>query len=234
MIALKDVAVSLGGRTVLEGITLTLAPGERTGILGPIGCGKSTLLRAIIGLQPIASGAITLFGEPCDAPESFRRHYPKIGFLFQNSDDQLIAPTVLEDVALGPLNHRHTPETARQKALDALTQVGLANLADRTVYTLSGGQKRLVALAGLLACDPQLLLLDEPDSALDPAGRARLSTALKAFKGTILTVSHNWDFLESLSSRIVGLQEGRLIETGPAQPHSHLHQHPLGHLPHEH
>lgn len=219
---------------LFSGLDLTLKAGEKTGIVGDNGCGKSTLLRLICGLIAPQSGTLSLFEKPLQTPADFKPFYGELGLLFQNSDDQLFYPTALEDVAFGPLNQGCNATEATKRAAEALERVGLAPLADNPIHTLSGGQKRLVALAGLLAMRPKLLLLDEPESALDQKSRNRVIELLRNLDAALLIVSHDWDFLESVCTRTLGMESGKLVASAAATPHTHTHLHPHGNLPHAH
>jgi cobalt/nickel transport system ATP-binding protein len=226
-VQLDALSVTRDGLPVLRDVSLRLAAGERLAIVGPNGAGKTTLLRAIVGLQPPTSGAVRLFGEPCVAETDFARARPRIGFLFQDSDDQLFCPTVLEDVCFGPRNLGLGQAQAESVALRALAELGIAHLADRVVHRLSGGEKRLVCLAGLLAMDPAVLLLDEPTNGVDTANGARLHAALAAFPGALILVSHDAAFVAGLATRAALLEDGRLV---PAAIHDHAHTHSHPHL----
>lgn len=219
---------------LFTGLNLTLGAGEKTGIIGDNGCGKSTLLRVICGLETPQSGTIALFEKPMRAKTDFKAVYGDLGLLFQNSDDQLFYPTVIEDVAFGPLNQGCPIGKATEKARQALEQTGLSALCDAPIHTLSGGQKRLAALAGLLAMQPKLLLLDEPEAALDIKSRTRVIELLRNLDAALLIVSHDWDFLQSVCTRTLGMESGKLVASAAATPHTHTHLHPHGNLPHAH
>lgn len=221
LIALDGVTVIRDGVSVLRDVAMTVRPGERVAIVGPNGAGKTTLLRTIVGLQK-ASGSIRLFGEECASEKAFRAARPRIGFLFQDSDDQLFCPTVIEDVAFGPLNIGHTLAEATERATAALEELGIGHLAERIVHRLSGGEKRLVCLAGLLAMEPAVLLLDEPTNGVDAANMARLHDLLHNFPGAIVLVSHDGTFVADHMSRALYLEHGTL---SAAEMHVHAHSH---------
>lgn len=220
----EGIVVKRAGATVLDGATLHLAPGERLAVAGPNGAGKTTLLRALIGLEPAVSGCIRLFGRTCAGEDDFRRVRPQIGFMFQDSDDQLFCPTVIEDVAFGPMNQGLSAAEARSKALATLLRLDLAHLAERITYRLSGGQKRLACLAGLLAMEPKVLLLDEPTNGLDTANAKRLMSILKSLDAALIVVSHDAGFLAEIATRAVILRKGRVVE-GLMHRHPHAHDH---------
>jgi cobalt/nickel transport system ATP-binding protein len=157
-----------------------------------------------------------------------------VGLLFQNSDDQLFSPTVLEDVAFGPLNLGHKPPRAREIAAAALERVGLEGFGERVTHRLSGGEKKLVALASILAMQPKALLLDEPTNDLDPDTRDRLRDVLLDLDLSYIVISHDWDFLDETTDDVYALHDGRLLHDGKAAIHRHVHIHPHGDVPHEH
>ena len=177
-------------------------------LLGGNGAGKTTLLRSIIGLEAAGAGQVALFGAPCRSEADFRRHRPRIGFLFQDSDDQLFCPSVIEDVAFGPLNLGHAAPKALTMAEAVLQRLGIAHLAPRFTHRLSGGEKRLVALAGVLAMHPEVLLLDEPTTAIDADSAALLMQALRGFSGAMILVSHDVGLVAGLATRAMRLDQG--------------------------
>jgi cobalt/nickel transport system ATP-binding protein len=170
-------------------VTFALAAGERALLLGPNGAGKTTLLLRLVGLLD-GPGVVTVGSEQMKG-RSARRLRRGIGFLWQNPDDALLLPTVLDDVALGPVNDGLRSEEARAVARGWLERLGVDFLADRSVRELSFGEKQLVSLAGVLARGPGLLLLDEPSSALDGPHRDRLAAVLEGLPATALLVTHD-------------------------------------------
>lgn len=199
-------------RPVLDGINLTLRDGERVGLMGANGSGKTTLLHLLVGLRKVTSGTITCFGAERNTESDFREVRKRVGLLFQDSDDQLFCPTVAEDVMFGPLNLGKRNGDARRVALDTLNQVGLAGYEDRVTYRLSGGEKRLVALATVLAMQPDVLLLDEPLTGLDDEHEARIADILLGLPQAMLIVSHNRAFLDRVAQRTQVLRGG-ILET---------------------
>jgi len=219
---LESLSVTRGGRTVLDRLSLRLDPGERLALVGANGAGKTTLLRTLVGLERPTAGTLTAFGAPRRRERDFHEVRRRAGLLFQDPDDQLFAPTVIEDVAFGPLNLGLPPEAARQRAEDTLARFGLAALRDRITHHLSGGEKRLVSLAALLAMRPEVLLLDEPGNALDRDHGSRLEEVLASLDLAMVIVSHDDRLLARLATRAVVLRDGALI---PASLHHHVHQH---------
>lgn len=196
------------GPAVLEGLDLALAPGERVALLGLNGSGKTTLLKAAVGLLP-HSGRIEVCGEPL-ARATLAPIRARVGFLFNLPEDQLLFPEVLDDVAFG-LRRKGVPlGEARARARAALDSLGAAALSDEEIHHLSHGQKQRVALAGALATDPELLLLDEPSAALDPPSRARLAALLAGLDATMLIATHDLDFARACCTRALLIDGGRV------------------------
>lgn len=203
---LRAVTVERGGRVVLSDLSLRLLAGERLCLTGPIGAGKTTLLRTIVGLDRARRGEVHLAGRLCRSEAEFRAARPRVGFLFQDPDDQLFSPTVIEDVAFGPLNLGQSRAQAFARAGAELARMGLEDLASRPVHHLSGGQKRLVCLAGLFAMEPRVLLLDEPWNGLDPKARDRVTDQLEGFDGAMIVATHDRLLIEALGAREVVLR----------------------------
>ncbi|WP_425505146.1 energy-coupling factor ABC transporter ATP-binding protein [Thermochromatium tepidum] len=227
LIELQRVGFDYHDRRVLHELDFRLEPGERVALIGANGAGKTTLLHLLVGLKRPSSGRILAFGRERTHERDFHEVRTRVGLLFQDSDDQLFCPTVLEDVAFGPLNLGRSPEQARTDALETLDHLGLADFAERITYRLSAGEKRLVALATVLAMHPEVLLLDEPTTGLDEATAERLIAHLEGLKQAMILVSHDWAFLARLATRAVRLVAGRLVE---AILHSHTHAHRHDHL----
>ena len=212
LIELEDVTFEYSPeRPVLSDVTLRMAAGDRIGLTGANGSGKTTLLHIIVGLLKPQSGTVRLFGVECGREQDFREIRPRLGFVFQDPDDQLFCPTVLEDVAFGPLNLGRTQAEAVDTASATLKKIGLAGFEERITYRLSGGEKRLVALATVLSMDPEVLMLDEPTNGLDDSARARVIDVLEALPQALLIVSHDRSLVEHVARRRLVLQNGRLI-----------------------
>lgn len=221
---LRDVSVVRAGQTILDKVSLSLEAGERLAVIGQNGAGKTTLLRTIVGLQPIANGTITAFGKVRRGEADFRRVRINVAYLFQDPDDQLFCPTVLEDVAFGPLNLGQDKRVALQKAKETLELLDLGHLVDRITHRLSGGEKRLVSLAAVLAMDPKVLLLDEPTNALDEQHLEHLTKFLSGLETSMIIVSHDRQFTERLATRAVLIEKHRLA-SAVLHRHPHVHDH---------
>lgn len=227
LVELAGVSFGYGARPLLNGLDLRIGRGERVALIGPNGAGKSTLLKLIVGLLTPSAGRVRVLGQDCRQEADFRAVRAAVGLVFQHSDDQLFCPTVLDDVAFGPLNLRFSSSEAAAAAERTLAALGLQGYGPRVTHRLSGGEKRLVALATVLSMEPELLLLDEPTSGLDAASEARLLKHLDALPQAMLIVSHEQRVLERLSTRALLLEQGRLVE---AELHRHPHQHRHVHL----
>jgi cobalt/nickel transport system ATP-binding protein len=197
-------------RVVLDDLNLHISRGERVGLIGSNGSGKTTLFHLIMGLLRPTEGEIEIFGKKRLEEEDFREVRERIGLLFQDSDDQLFCPTVAEDVAFGPLNLGKTREETMAITRDVLKELGLEDFGHRVTYKLSGGEKRLVALATILAMQPEVLILDEPSTGLDEDTVELLVNLLKNPDRTYLIASHNPDFLAKTTDVVYRLKRGRI------------------------
>lgn len=212
ILALENIHFAYPGQPpVLEGASVQLAAGQRLSIAGPNGAGKSTLFRIALGLQHPTSGTVTIFGKERRVEADFHEVRRRIGLVFQDPDDQLFCPTVAEDIAFGPLNLGRTKGEALAIVDKVLTDLNLMHLRDRITHKLSGGEKRLVTLATVLAMEPDALLLDEPTNALDTKNEARLLEILQDLPQAILLVSHNPAFRAALAPDTLELQGGKLV-----------------------
>ncbi|MFM8271451.1 MAG: energy-coupling factor ABC transporter ATP-binding protein [Gemmata sp.] len=204
------------GRVALDGLSFAVDAGGCVAIVGPNGAGKTTLFLRLCGVLAGRPGQAVVGGlDPAVADH--RKKLPGVvGVVFQNPDDQLFSPTVLEDVAFGPLNTGAAPGEARRLAHEALAAVRMGDAGERVPFQLSGGEKRRAALAGVLAMRPSVLLLDEPSMFLDPRGRRELIDVIRTLPGTKLIATHDLDLVLDLCPRVLVLDAGRLAADGPA------------------
>jgi len=202
------------GTPALRGISCRFTHGEAVGIVGANGAGKSTLLLHFNGLLLPGSGEVRIGDLPVTAGTRAQIHRT-VGYVFQDADDQLFMPTVQEDVAFGPLNMGLPVEEVRARVRDALEAVGAAHLAGRAPYRLSGGEKRAVAIAGVLAMSPSILVLDEPSAGLDPEARRRLIGLLRSFAHTRIIATHDLELVLEVCTRVLVMREGAVEADGP-------------------
>jgi len=200
------------GTQALCGINFSLLPGETVAVLGPNGSGKTTFVLHLNGLL-LGEGVITICGLQLDKQNlpAIRR---KIGMVFQDSDEQLFMPSVKEDVMFGPLNMGMSGAEAAQRSARALEQAGMTFAAEKAPYHLSAGEKTRVAIAGVLAMDPEILILDEPTTFLDPPAQRELARLLQSLPQAKLIVTHDADFAAALCNRAVFFEHGRIVEEG--------------------
>jgi cobalt/nickel transport system ATP-binding protein len=211
---IKDLAFAYpDGNQALFGVNLTIAKGERVALLGPNGAGKTTLVMHMNGIHPTAHGSVKISGELVDTTnkESLQRIRSKVGIVFQDPDDQLFMPTVGEDVAFGPYNMGIRGAELDAVVDNALTQVGMLEFKNRPPHHLSFGQRRRVAVATVLAMKPEILVLDEPSSNLDPASRRELADILRSLDITMVMVTHDLPYAFELCERSVILSGGIIV-----------------------
>ncbi|HEY3744094.1 MAG TPA: ABC transporter ATP-binding protein [Bryobacteraceae bacterium] len=204
------------GTEALRGVDFTLEPGECVAALGANGSGKTTFVLHLNGLLTPAAGTVRVCGMDVNKA-NLARIRQRVGLVFQDSDEQLFMPTVIEDVMFGPLNQGVAAADAEARARKALEQTGIAKLAGRAPYHLSSGEKRRAALAGILAMDPEVLVLDEPTTFLDPPGQRDLRDLLMTLPQAKLIVTHDIPFARTLASRAVFFAEGRISAEGPVE-----------------
>ncbi len=211
LIGLENITFAYDGRPpVLKGADFSLETGGRVGIVGPNGAGKSTLFLIAMGLLKPSAGTVRGLGRECRVEKDFRPVRAAVGFCFQDPDDQLFSLTVREDVAFGPLNLGRKREEALAIVSQTLDSLGLAGFEERVTYHLSGGERRMVSLATVLAMQPQALLLDEPTAGLDEDTQARLEAVLLASGLSWAIVSHDRPFLERTCNAVLRMEQGRL------------------------
>ncbi|MCP4747964.1 MAG: ABC transporter ATP-binding protein [Desulfobacteraceae bacterium] len=235
IIELENISFAYPGRpAVLKDLTFSMYRQERIGLIAPNGCGKTTLFHIIMGLLFPQAGRLKLFGNHVNHERDFAEMRGRIGLLFQDADDQLFSPTVLEDVAFGPLNMGKSMDKAIEISRRILDKLGLKGFENRITFKLSGGEKRLVALATVLAMEPEVLLLDEPTSGLDDDTRTRLKDILNELDLSYILISHDFDFMSDVVSLFYSIKDGRMFEDTQQHLHSHQHCHAVGIHPHEH
>lgn len=205
------------GVDALRDIHLHIKHGETVGLVGPNGAGKTTLFLILAGVIEQFDGTVSVAGCDLSTKEGRREVHTKLGIVFQNADDQLFNPTVQEDIAFGPLNLGMPKCDIPARVDEAMKMVGLdSSLKTRVPFHLSGGEKRRVALAGILAMQPQVLLLDEPSSDLDPRGRRELLEIIKQFPITRIVSSHDLCFILECCKRVIVCNDGRIQADGDA------------------
>ncbi len=235
LIKLKDICFSYpDGGQVLKDLSFRLHEKERVGLVGPNGSGKTTLFHIIMGLLEPTSGDIEIFGRQVKEEKDFWPVRQKIGLLFQDADDQLFSATVQEDVAFGPLNQGKSVREAKDAAKETLNSLGLSGFEDRITYKLSGGEKKLVSLATVLAMKPRVLLLDEPTTGLDTETTERIINILKELDMSYIFISHHMDLIFQTTDKVYGMANGRIFLEEEKVPHTHVHTHGYGQLPHIH
>jgi len=230
-----------GGTEALKGVSFRITHGECVAVIGGNGAGKSTLLQHLNGYLMPQQGDVRV-GDFSLTPETASAVRRSVGMVFQDPDDQLFMPTVMEDVAFGPLNAGLSAREVEERATTALERVGMVHLRNRPPYKLSAGEKRAVAIASVLSNMPDVLVMDEPSSNLDPRGRRRLMELLRSFEHTRIIATHDLELVVELCPRVIVLDAGRVMADGPAReilgdevlmlrhglekPHSLRHHHP--------
>ena len=231
------------GTEALKGISLQIEQGSAVALVGGNGAGKSTLLHHLNGFLKTTRGEIRIGATPVSrkTAKTVRR---SVGMVFQDSDDQLFMPTVAEDVAFGPLNAGWPLEQVEERVVTALKRVGMTHVRERPPYRLSSGEKRAVAIATVLAMEPDILVMDEPSSNLDPRARRRLIELLRSFVHTRIIATHDLELVVEVCSRVIVLDAGQIVADGPMleilndeplmlahgleRPHILRHSHPHG------
>jgi len=216
MLSFENVSFSYpGGSPVLEGITFEVADGEKVGLIGANGAGKSTLMKCVPGLLD-ASGDITVGGlKVCR--ENIAEIRKKVGYVLQDSDNQMFMPKVIDDMIFGPVNYGLSREEAEAQADRVLEQLDITRLRDRYNHRISGGEKRMAAIATVLAMEPDIMLMDEPSSSLDPRNRRAVINTIKGLNKTMLIASHDLDMILDTCSRVILLDCGKVIADGKAE-----------------
>lgn len=215
MISFQNVSFSYTpGTPVLTDVSFTLRPGEAVGLIGANGAGKSTVMKLLLGLLT-GTGTITVDGLPVEKSTlpAIRR---KIGFVLQDSDNQLFMPTVYEDLLFGPLNYGLSREEADRRVDDVLTRLHLQELKHRHNHKISGGEKRMAAIAAILAMEPEVMVMDEPTTALDPLNRRTVIRTIDSLPQTKLIASHDLDMILDTCQRVILLSGGTVAADGDA------------------
>jgi cobalt/nickel transport system ATP-binding protein len=215
MLTVRDLTVSYPGRerAAVDGLSFDLRRGESVALIGANGAGKTTLLLALVGVTDILGGSISVDGTAVDK-HTLREARRKIGFVFQNPDDQLFMPSIFEDAAFGPRSFGLPEAEARASAEEALSGLGISHIAQQSPLKLSGGEKRLAAIATVLAMRPDYILLDEPTAFLDPRAKRVLGGILSELPQGRLIATHDLSFAEQNCSRVLLLRGGRLAADG--------------------
>lgn len=212
MIKFENVSFSYGEHTVLDNVSFEINEGEQVGLIGANGAGKSTIMKAALGLIS-CGGEIKIDSMPME-----RENLPAIrkvlGYVLQDSDNQMFMPTVLEDMIFGPINYGMSRKDAEKAAEDTLAQLGLEYLKNRHNHKMSGGEKRMAAIATILAMKPKAMLMDEPSTALDPQNRRTLIRALNALPITKIIASHDLDLILDTCDRVLLLSDGKIAADG--------------------
>ncbi|MER5321966.1 energy-coupling factor ABC transporter ATP-binding protein [Streptosporangium roseum] len=204
------------GTQALFGVDFAIGRGERVALLGPNGAGKTTLVMHLNGILTAGHGTVTVAGLPVEKG-SLKEIRRRVGLVFQDPDDQLFMPTVREDVAFGPANLGIGGEELQHRVKDALERVGMLEAIDRPPHHLSFGQRRRVAVATVLAMEPEILVLDEPSSNLDPASRRELAEILRGLDVTVLMVTHDLPYALELCDRALILSGGVIAADEPTR-----------------
>ncbi len=200
-------------REILKDISFQIQPGESIGLVGANGAGKSTLLKLLVGLNPEFSGEITICGLPL-LPQNLPAIREKIGYVFQDSDSQLFMPTAYEDIAFAPRNYGLSESEVERRTDHALELTGISHLKNRQTYRMSGGEKKLVSIATILAMMPEIILMDEPTVALDPRNRRNLIRILNSFDCVKVIASHDLDMILDTCERTILIADGTIICDG--------------------
>ena len=215
MIEFQNVSFSYGEAPVVENLTFSIKKGETVGLIGANGAGKSTIMKLMLGLIT-GSGEIKVDGLPV-CRENLAEVRRKIGFVLQDSDNQMFMPTVYEDMIFGPRNYGLSKEATEKRVDNILAQLGLQNLKHRHNHKISGGEKRMAAIATILAMEPEMILMDEPSTALDPVNRRTVINTINRLSQTKLIASHDLDMILDTCQRVILLSHGTIVADGNAE-----------------
>ena len=216
MLEFRNVSFSYEpGTPVLDNLSFHIRKGETVGLIGANGAGKSTIMKLMLGLLP-AQGEILVDGMPV-TKQNLPPIRQKIGFVLQDSDNQMFMPTVYEDMIFGPRNYGLTREEADARVDRVLKELGLESLKHRHNHKISGGEKRMAAIATILAMEPEMIVMDEPSTALDPVNRRRVISTINSRKETKLIASHDLDMILDTCQRVILLNHGSIVADGEAE-----------------
>lgn len=214
LIKMEDLSFSYeSGEEILHSLTLHAKRGESIGLIGANGVGKSTFLKLLVGLNMVFEGTLEIVSHPMKK-ENLNHIREHIGYVFQDSDSQLFMTTVEEDVAFGPRNYGLSREEVEERVTDALKRTHIEHLRGKSIYKLSGGEKKLAAIATILSMEPDIVLMDEPSVALDPKNRRYLIRLLKEMPQMKIVASHDLDFIWDVCNRVIIMHEGRIVADG--------------------
>ena len=215
MIEFRNVTFSYGEAPVVENLSFSIKKGETVGLIGANGAGKSTIMKLMLGLIT-GSGEIKVDGLPMNK-ENLGEIRKKIGFVLQDSDNQMFMPTVYEDMIFGPRNYGLSKEETDRRVDAVLAQLGLQDLKHRHNHKISGGEKRMAAIATILAMEPEMILMDEPSTALDPVNRRTVINTINRLPQTKLIASHDLDMILDTCQRVILLSHGAIVADGDAE-----------------
>ena len=215
MIEFRNVTFSYGEAPVVENLSFSIQKGEAVGLIGANGAGKSTIMKLMLGLIT-GSGEIKVDGLPMNK-ENLGEIRKKIGFVLQDSDNQMFMPTVYEDMIFGPRNYGLSKEETDRRVDAVLAQLGLQDLKHRHNHKISGGEKRMAAIATILAMEPEMILMDEPSTALDPVNRRTVINTINRLPQTKLIASHDLDMILDTCQRVILLSHGAIVADGDAE-----------------
>ena len=215
MIEFQNVSFSYGDNPVVENLSFSIKKGETVGLIGANGAGKSTIMKLMLGLI-CGRGEIKVDGLLV-CRENLPEIRKKIGFVLQDSDNQMFMPTVYEDMIFGPRNYGLSKEETDKRVDEILRQLGLESLKHRHNHKISGGEKRMAAIATILAMEPEMILMDEPSTALDPVNRRTIINTINRLPQTKLIASHDLDMILDTCQRVILLSRGKIVADGPAE-----------------
>ena len=215
MLEFKNVSFSYGDHPVLDNLSFKINDGEAVGLIGANGAGKSTIMKLVLGLLA-GEGEICLDNIPV-CKKNLAEIRKKIGFVLQDSDNQMFMPTVYEDMIFGPMNYGMSREDADRRVDEVLASLNLTELKHRSNHKISGGEKRMAAIATILAMQPEVILMDEPSTALDPVNRRTVINTVNSLKQTKLIASHDLDMILDTCDRVILLSRGKIAADGDAE-----------------